>query len=143
MADPLSIAAGTIGILTAATNVSSFLISFIKKSKNAPQSAKVVLTEVNDISGTLSLLQAFLLGKEHPDLKRTQLLQVNQIVTVMSGCVLTFSELEESLNGLKTDDMGFLDCAHWAKSEKVIETLIQRLQNHKASLSLVLNVLNG
>lgn len=143
MADPLSLAAGTIGVLTAATNVSSFLIKFIKISTNAPRSASIVLGEVNDISGTLSLLQAFLLGQERPGQKRMQMLQANQIVTIMSGCVITFSELERLLDQLKTGDMDVLDCVLWARKEKAIDDLVQRLQNHKASLSLVLNVLNG
>ncbi|KAL8847466.1 MAG: hypothetical protein Q9221_007492 [Calogaya cf. arnoldii] len=143
MADPLSIAAGVIGILTAAAQVSSLLIDFTKNSKDAPQTARTVLTEVNEISGTLSHLQSFLLGNETLDRSRTQLLQVDQVITVVSGCVLTFSELEKLFDTLKTDDMGIRDCVRWAKKEKTIGGLVQRLQNHKASLSLVLHILNG
>lgn len=61
MADPLSIAAGVIGILTAASHI---LIDFTKNSKDAPQTARMVLTEVNKISLTLSHLQSFLPGNE-------------------------------------------------------------------------------
>lgn len=143
MADPLSIAAGVIGILTAAAQVSHLLIDFTKNSKDTPQTARTVLTEVNEISGTLSYLQSFLLGNETLDRSRTQLLQVDQVVTVVSGCVLTFSELEKLLDTLKTDDMGIRDCVRWVKKEKTIGSLVQRLQNHKASLSLVLHILNG
>ncbi|KAI4262147.1 MAG: hypothetical protein L6R42_002671 [Xanthoria sp. 1 TBL-2021] len=143
MADPLSIAAGVIGILTAAAQVSHLLINFTRNSKDAPQTAQIVLTEVNEISGTLSHLQSFLLGNETLDRSRTQLLQVDQVVTVVSGCVLTFSELEKLLDSLKTDNMGIRDCVRWARKEKLITGLVQRLQNHKASLSLVLHILNS
>ncbi|KAL8728644.1 MAG: hypothetical protein Q9166_005259 [cf. Caloplaca sp. 2 TL-2023] len=143
MADPLSITAGVIGILTAAGQVSSLLIEFTKNSKEAPQTARTVLTEVNEISGTLSHLQSFLLGNESLDRSRAQLLQVDQVVTVISGCVLTFSELEKLLDSLKTDEMGIRDCIRWARKEKTIDSLVQRLQNHKSSLSLVLHILNG
>lgn len=143
MADPLSLAAGVVGVLTAAAQISSLLIRFTQSSKDAPQTARTVLTEVNDISGILSHLQSFLLGDESPDRSRTQLLQVDQVITIMSGCVLTFSELEQLLDGFQKEGMGLLDRAKWAKKEKAIGNLIQRLQNHKGSLSLILNVLNG
>ncbi|KAI4218154.1 MAG: hypothetical protein L6R40_008800, partial [Gallowayella cf. fulva] len=60
----------------------------------------------------------------------------------MGGCVLTFSELERVLDDLKSDDMCIRDCVRWAKQEKAINNLVQKLQNHKASLSLILHVLN-
>ncbi|KAL8856197.1 MAG: hypothetical protein Q9178_007162 [Gyalolechia marmorata] len=143
MADPLSIAAGVIGILTAAAQISHLLFDSTRNSKDAPQTAQIVLTEVNEISGTLSHLQSFLLGNETLDQSRTKLLQVDQVVTVVSGCVLTFSKLEKLLDSLKTDDIGIRDCVRWARKEKSISGLVQRLQNHKASLSLVLHILNG
>ncbi|KAL9034764.1 MAG: hypothetical protein Q9180_005226 [Flavoplaca navasiana] len=143
MADPLSIAAGVIGILTAAAQISSLLIDFSKNSRDAPQTARIILAEVNGISGTLTHLRSFLLGKETSELSRTQLLQVDHVVAVVSGCVLTFSELEKLLDSLKTDNMGIRDCVRWAKKEKAIAGLVQRLQNEKASLSLIMHVLNG
>lgn len=143
MADPLSISAGVIGILTAAAQISTLLINFTRTSKDAPQIAHAVLMEVDDISSTMSHLRSFLFSSEYADRSRTQLLQVDQVVTVISGCVLTFSELERLLDGLKVEGMGILDRAHWARKEKAIGNLVQRLQNHKASLSLVLQVMNG
>lgn len=143
MADPLSIAAGVIGILVAAAHISSLLFEFTSTSKDAPRSARAVLTEVNDIKSTLEHLRSFLSGNECSDKSRTELLQVHQVVTIMSGCVLTFSELERVLDGLKAEGMAIFDRARWARKEKVIGNLVQRLQNHKASLSLILHVLNG
>ncbi|KAI4104966.1 MAG: hypothetical protein LQ339_003583 [Xanthoria mediterranea] len=143
MADPLSIAAGVIGILVAAAHISSLLFEFTSTSKDVPQSARAVLTEVNDIKSTLEHLGSFLSGNECSDKSRTELLQVHQVVTIMSGCVLTFSELERVLDGLKAEGMVLFDRARWARKEKVIGNLVQRLQNHKASLSLILHVLNG
>ncbi|KAL8993870.1 MAG: hypothetical protein Q9169_006025 [Polycauliona sp. 2 TL-2023] len=142
MADPLSMAAGVIGILTAAAQVSQLLIHFTKNSKDAPHTARTVLTEVNEIRCTLLHLQSFLLGNETAEQSRTQLLQVDHVVTVVSGCVLTFSELENLLDTLETEDMGMRACIRWANKEKIIDSLIKRLQNHKGSLSLILQVVN-
>ena len=48
MSDPLSIATGVVGVLTAAAQISSLLISFTKSAKAAPQQAQVIVTEVGD-----------------------------------------------------------------------------------------------
>ena len=142
MSDPLSIAAGVVGVLAAAAQISSLLIQFTKASKNAPSQARHIITEVSDISGILSHLQSFLLGNEYTHISRTSLLKVDHVVTIVSGCVLTFSELEKLLDQLRVDGMGVLDCMKWARKEAEILAVVQRLQNHKASLSLMLNILN-
>ena len=143
MSDPLSIAAGVVGILNAAAQASSVLINFTRSARGAPHQAQVILTEVNDTSGILSHLQAFLLGQEFADTSRTSMLKLDQVVNVVSSCVLTFSELEKLLDELTTGEMGIIDRVKWTKKEAAIKNLVQRLQNHKASLSLILNILNG
>ena len=143
MADPLSIAAGVAGILTAAAQISSLLIKFTKTAKDAPQQARVIITEVSDTSRILSHLQSFLVGSEFCDRSRTSLLKVDQVVTIVSGCVLTFTELEKLLDEMNIQHMKIPDCFKWARKESTITDLIHRLQNHKASLSLMLNILNG
>ena len=143
MADPLSFAAGVIGVLTAAAQVSSLLAKFTKSTSNAPAQARRVLIEVDSVSGILSHLHSFVIRNEWEDASRTSLLRVDQIVTIISGCVLTFSELEKLMDDLQTDGMSILDRLKWVRKEAEIEALIQRLQHHKASLSLILEVLNG
>ena len=143
MSDPLSIAAGVVGLVTAAAHISITLTKFTRSTIAAPQQAQVVLVEVNDISAILSHLQSFLLGLNAPDRLRTSLLKVEKVVTIVSGCVSTFSELEKLLDEMKTENLDILDRLWWARKESAIVDLIRRLQNHKASLSLVLNILNG
>ena len=143
MSDPLSITAGVIGLLTAAAQISTLLIRFTTASRNAPAQARHVLTEVGDISGILSHLQSFLFGTQSVNRSRTSLLRMDHIVTILSGCVMTFSELEKILDDLTTGRLGVYDCMKWAQKETEMGTILQRLQNHKASLSLMLNILNG
>ena len=142
MSDPLSVAAGVIGIVTAAAQISSLLVKFTAKVKNAPQQASVLLTEVSDTSRLLAQLQPFLLGFETPDQSRTCLLQVESVTTVLTGCVATFSELQEVLDNLELEDMLLSDRLKWSRKKSTIGALLTRLQTHKASLSLMLNVLN-
>jgi len=143
MSDPLSIAAGIVGVLTAAAQISSLLIRWTKSAKEAPQQARVIATEVTELSGILAHLQSFLLGNGCSDESRTSLVKVDQLVTILSGCVLTFSELEKLLDEMKVEDFSILDRVKWAKKESAVMSVVQRLQNHKASLSLMLNILNG
>ena len=142
MADPLSIAAGIVGVVTAAAQISSLLINFTKNCQDAPRQARSVLTEVSETSSVLSSLQSFLLGKEAVSRSRTSLIPVNQVVVIVTGCVSTFSELQELLDGLKSDSVGILDRLRWVRMESAISSIIQRLQTHKASLSLILTILN-
>lgn len=143
MADPLSIAAGVVGVLTAAAQISALLMKWTRAAQGAPHQVQVVVTEVNDISGILLHLQSFLLGNAFVDSSRTSLLRLDHIVTIVSGCVLTFSELERQLDQLKTEDIDLLSRLNWVRKESAIPSLIERLQNHKASLSLMLNILIG
>lgn len=143
MSDPLSIAAGVIGVLTAAAQISTLLIRFTSASRNAPAQARHVLTEFGDISGILSHLQSFLFGTQSINRSSAALLRVDHTVTILSGCVMTFSELEKFMDGLETGDLGVYDCMKWAQKEKEMGAILQRLQSHKASLSLMLNILNG
>lgn len=143
MSDPLSIAVGVVSILTAAAQISSLLINFMRQSSSAPRQAAIVLTEVTETSGVLSNLQSFLLGTEIANQSQTCLLQVDHVLAIVTGCVATFSELEETLGRVKMEGMDILDRIKWARKESGIMAIVQRLQTHKASLSLMLNILNG
>ena len=140
MSEPLSITAGVIGLLTAAAQISTLLIRFTNASRNAPAQARHVLTEVGDISSTLSSLHLFLFRTQPGNRSRRLLLRVNHTVTVLSGCVITFSELEKILDSLETGDFGIYDCMEWAQKEIEMGAILQRLLEHKASLSLILNI---
>ena len=143
MSDPLSIAAGVVGVVTAAVQISALLTRLTKSTIAAPKQAQIVLTEVSEIAGILSHLQSFLLGRESAGKSRTSMLELEQVVTIISSCVLTFSELEKMLDEMKTGDLDMLSRFRWARKESAILILIERLQNHKASLSLMLSILNG
>ena len=143
MADPLSIAAGVIGVVTAATQITSLLIRFTEANKNAPAQVRYIVTEVTDIHSIILQLQSYIDSREGADSSRTSLLKIDQLVAILSGCVLTFSELEKLLDEMKVEDMAILDRVKWVRKETEILGLVQRLQNHKASLSLMLNIMNG
>ena len=143
MSDPLSVAAGVVGIITAAAHISSMLTKFTKNIKDAPEQAHVILTDVTDTSRILSHLQVFVLDTGSVSQSRTCLLQIESVVAIVTGCVATFSELQRLLESIRTDEMTVLDRLKWTRDESSIRALGTRLQTHKASLSLMLGVLNG
>ncbi|MCJ1395331.1 hypothetical protein MMC18_008215 [Xylographa bjoerkii] len=143
MADPLSITMAVVGLIQASCTVAAFLTKITKEVANAPRQAAVALREVEEISIVLSQLQAFILRFEEADRSRTVLIQVDQVVVVLSGCVATFSELEALLDSVPTRDMKLFSRINWYRKETDISILVERLQTHKTSLSLLLIILTG
>lgn len=64
------------------------------------------------------------------------------MAVTLTGCVITSSELEVIVNGVRVDpEMGFFDRVKWSIKEHQIKDIVQRIQNHKSSLTLILNIL--
>ena len=144
MPEPLSIAAGMAGALTAAAKISSTLKAVKKNAKDAPRQVAVLLEEARGTAEVLSSLQSLLLGKERLDPSRTKLLRVESVIAIVTGCVSTFSQLQEVVDYLRHDDPGVIDRARWVAREATIGAIIVRLQTHKSSLFLiVVGVING
>ena len=141
--DPISVAASIVGLLTAAAKVSSILKSVITSVKAAPKLARNVLAEVTDISVCLDQLQSFLERAETEIESQEYLILVNQVVVLLSDCVLLFSELERTLDPLKLEEPWQAHRAvKWMRREKDITAILIRLQASKASLSLIMTTLN-
>lgn len=140
--DPLSVSASIIGVLGAAATVSSVLITFVQSTKAAPKLAQTVLSEVNGLRVILSHLQTYLLGAASPSKSRASLILVEQVLVALAECVTTFSELEDALGTSKNDaEMSTLDRVRWAMKESKISDIQGRLQSNKASLTMMLTIL--
>jgi len=147
MADPLSVAAGIIGVATAAVQVSRVLTDLVRRSKDAPNQVTIVLSEVCDIYTNTTQLQLLVFDIEASSRSQTCLIQADSVTAILTGCVATFSELEQLINQLKAQDpiheFGLVDRVKWATKQSSIAAIMSRLQAHKSSLSLILDILNG
>jgi hypothetical protein len=140
--DPLSVAASVTGILATAAHATTILTSFIKNTRSAPKLAHRVLTEVSSFAAVLSQLQAFVLGSASVARERGTLILVEQVLVVLTECVIAFSELDEVLQTLKTQQqMELWDRMKWAINESKITGIMGRLQGNKTSLTLMLTIL--
>jgi hypothetical protein len=142
MADPLSVAASVVGLLTAAAQISRTLYDITKRAKKAPKECKDARMEVDDIRNILSQLQLFVLGAAKASRSRSSLILVEQVVTTLAATVTTFSELDVFVETLESDErMGLMDRLRWVSKEKALNELIQKLQLHKSSMGLMLTIL--
>ena len=137
--DALSVSASLVGLITAAVQVTKLLNNLVHETRDAPDSARSVLREVSSISICLHQLHGFLSGTKDAPRSRTSMILVDQALVVLSDCVLTFSDLEQSLESVKAENgMGVLDRLKWMSKESIISRSLSRLQASKASLNLML-----
>jgi len=118
------------------------LKDFAGSAKEAPISARAVFMEVTGISVCLNQLQGYILGKQETFRSRRSLIMIEQVIVVLTDCVSIFSELEQTLEMLKTDQpMKVIDRLKWTMKEAAIGRLLLRLQTSKASLTFMLTTL--
>ncbi|KAI1278225.1 hypothetical protein F5Y07DRAFT_361115 [Xylaria sp. FL0933] len=139
--DPLSVAASVVGLLAAGGKVTSLLFTVITKCKDSPSLARSILFEVADISAALGQLQDFLIDRTKATPERGNLILLDQLLTTLTGCVTTYSDIQFILTGMNiSEDMGAFDRIKWMRHEDRLNTLVQRLQSHKSSLTLMLTI---
>ena len=140
--DPLSVAASVVGLLAAGGKVTSLLFAIITSCKDSPELARSIMWEVADISAALGHLQDFVGGRTAATSERGSLILLDQLLTTLTGCVTTYSDLQSMLVRLNiSEDMGTFDRIQWVRQEGKLNSLVQRLQNHKSSLTLMLTII--
>ena len=143
--DPLSIAASVAGLIGAGAKLAAIL-SQISRLSDAPPLCKAVLSEVCDTAVALRQVQNFLDGQLHIPSERREHVLLEHVAAALTGCVMAKDELETLLDGMGlvyagSGITGTFDRMKWIRKEQDIQRLVQRLQNHKASLNLILTVL--
>jgi hypothetical protein len=140
--DPLSVAASVVGLLAAGGKVTSLLFTVITKCKETPDLLRSIMWEVGDISTALGSLQDFVSSRAKAASERGNLIQLDQLLTTLTGCVTTYSDLQFILEGLDiSEEMGTFNRIKWMRQENRLNTLVQRLQSHKSSLTLMLTIM--
>lgn len=121
------------------------IASLIQRLFDAPSIALAVETETSHFVVVLSQLQPFLTGQQntiaHPS--RASLVEVQQIQIILTGSVLTLSELQAAVGAIchGSTTISLRDRMKWMMAESNIAQLIQRVRDHKSSLTLLLTLL--
>ena len=142
MADPLSVAASVVGLLAAGAQITKVLTKVMTEARDAPDECRKIKSEVDDIRNVLTQLQLFVVGTSCATKSRTSLILVDQVLVTLAACVTTFSELDTFAKDLQSDHtMGILNRLRWASKDKEIQAVLQRLESHKSSLTLMMTIL--
>jgi hypothetical protein len=139
--EPLSVAASIVGLLEVGSQMSSFLSSIVTKFRDGPSFAQRLRQEITDISAVLNYLQTYITGTT-ASADRASLILLEDVLITLTGCVITYSELQAILNGLNFNpEMGAFDLMKWAQQEPTITNITLRLRQHKRSLILMRTIL--
>ncbi|KAK5651443.1 hypothetical protein OQA88_12450 [Cercophora sp. LCS_1] len=149
MADPLSVAASIVGLLSATASVSKVLGPYISAARDTPQIAHHVNTEVQTTSIILSALQSLAQNMASVSVQRAALVEIDQVVAILTSGVIVFSDLEASVSTLPVPDsssitrLALRSRFQWVRKEDEFAKLLSRLQSFKISLSALLNILQS
>lgn len=136
--DPLSVIASITGILAVAAKVASILTQI----EGASSTISALLTEINHVKVIFTSLQNFLDRTRRINSARAALIQIEGVVTILTQTVLIFSELETVVNPLASQGTpSAWQRLTWASKETAALRLVNQLQRHKASLSLILQII--
>ena len=119
------------------------MISVINRIRDAPQSLKSIKSEVSSLNIIISGLQKFVEKTASIDHSRAALIPIQDVVTVVTETVLVYDQLGSALKSWSGDKnlkaraknaLGRGDAAAAIR-------LLNQLQRHKISLSLVLQII--
>jgi len=138
--DPLSVTASIVGLLLAAGQVTSAIITIKSILSEAPRTDHL-LNQVTQVETCLSAIQMLLFSMNSASEQRMALIKVEHLVTTLTQAVLTFSELEalvkKIVTGPRTSVMLYLN---WTRKQNKLASIMLRLESHKSSLSLMLSI---
>jgi hypothetical protein len=140
--DPINVATSLVGLLGSAGRVVVLLLAVKKSIGEAPRMMNQMVSQVRELEICLSAVQSFLLGINSAPRRRISMIRVEQLVAILTEAVLTFSELEVLVTSI-AKDKGRLPVTSRLTTlwkEDVVTSIMLRLERHKSSLSLMLNI---
>ncbi|KAH8791195.1 hypothetical protein BGZ57DRAFT_631001 [Hyaloscypha finlandica] len=140
--DPINVATSLVGLLGSAGRVVVLLLAVKKSIGEAPRMMNQMVSQVRELEICLSAVQSFLLGINSAPRRRISMIRVEQLVAILTEAVLTFSELEVLVTSI-AKDKGRLPITSRLTTlwkEDIVTSIMLRLERHRSSLSLMLNI---
>ncbi|KAF2649457.1 hypothetical protein K491DRAFT_698082 [Lophiostoma macrostomum CBS 122681] len=139
--DPLSVTASIVGILAAAGKVIEVIGPLVGALKDTAKTAATIHAEVNSSRIILSALQRLLADLGSTQVKRKELIQVDQLIATLTDGVLIFNELEPLVVQLGSSTENLRARVRWALKRDPLESFVSRMQLFRGSISVMLNIL--
>ena len=142
MMDPIDVATSLVGLLGSAGKVMALLVTVKKSIDEAPQLMDQMISQVRELEISLSAVQSFLRGIMSAPRGRLSMIRVEQLVALLTEAVLTFSELEALVTSIAKEKgrLPIMSQLTTLWKEDVVASILLRLERHKSSLSLMLNI---
>ena len=140
--EPLSVAGSVVGLICAGAKLVPMLYDLGSAIRDSPEHAHVAAAELGDITIVLTQLQRYINGQAHASIQRLNLITVEHITATLTECVMTYSELDALLKSLRLDQgVRAWDRGIWLIKKDSVGLLTARLQNHKSTFGLILNII--
>jgi hypothetical protein len=119
------------------------ITSWVSAMRGAPSVACNVVTEAHTLQAIFHQLQDFIGDFLEGPNDRQSLMHVDQLDATLTDCVCTFTELEQILDKLHSDQNGgfqfsLLGRVRWSWKYQELRRILGDLQSHKVSLILML-----
>uniref|UniRef100_A0A8H7N8F4 Fungal N-terminal domain-containing protein n=1 Tax=Bionectria ochroleuca TaxID=29856 RepID=A0A8H7N8F4_BIOOC len=142
----LSVACSVAGLLTTGLELAKVLAPYILALKETPRIATHVLSEIRATNVILSGLQKLFTKLSDISPKSAALIELEELVVILTDGVLIYSELESAVGPLIASDSpdsrpALLARLQWTRKESLLEAILMRLQGFKGSITLVLAIL--
>ena len=139
MADPLSVAASIAGLLALSGSIISILRSVDSSRTSRPYLVPLARSEITNVRTVIQAINKVIAANQRSD--RESFIIVEDFLFTLTDMALTMLELEKLLKGVQGDKNALLRTARWMARERDVHDLLQRLGNQKATLALMLNIL--
>ncbi|KAH8666239.1 P-loop containing nucleoside triphosphate hydrolase protein [Ilyonectria robusta] len=146
MSDPLSLSASIAGLITLSTAVYTTLSNFADRVERAPKSTQEILHAVAEMRLALTSVSGLIDTFQRIPPRRKAMVQLDHLVICVSQAVMTFTDLEMFLSNWPEISMMQSSAwkrIRWALQEDKATRLVKRLSENKASLVLILNILQS
>ncbi|KAK0623842.1 hypothetical protein B0T14DRAFT_602332 [Immersiella caudata] len=149
--EPLSAIASVAGILTAASEVAKLLGPYAAATRSAAAIASQMESELLQTRVILHGLQGFVSNLSGSPVRYAFLIQVDDLIEVLTDGVLIFDELQSILQTLPSVDSPgtaslwrtAVPSARWVNKKDPLLAIFARLQGFKSSITCILNILQS
>jgi len=143
--DPLSITASVLAISEVAGKIISVCKSYIASARDAPNDLRIILIEVGSVKCVLETLE-LLLPKDNLGAHSAILQKLGDDGSALEGCSRALKALEElfpeqveqSAHGKRRKINASVKHLAWPFKEGKARKLLEDIQRHKATISLML-----
>ncbi|KAK6498248.1 hypothetical protein TWF506_004487 [Arthrobotrys conoides] len=141
----VGIIAAVVGIVTGGGKAVKWLYETIETIGDAPESMTAVMIKMEETVSIVNGLHEFLKSKGGRDSTKPLLISIEQLEKTIIGIMLCFSRLEKKMKFARdprTRNTKGLLRTKWLCREGTIKELIEQLNSHKLSLSMMLQLLS-